>query len=144
MPKCRNCGARISKFDVDICPICGTKEPLKGVSSDTLEVTSEISLDADLSFRVCNKRNMMIFFTSLGIFGAGFYYLKKIKVGILWLICHLLVMGGAFLALYFWAKLKLELSILFPIIVGYLFNVIYGAILCLNNNLKDGEGEYVR
>ena len=51
MPKCRNCGTRLTKFDIDICPVCGTKDPLKGVSSDTLEVTSEISLDADISFK---------------------------------------------------------------------------------------------
>ena len=144
MPKCRNCGTRLTKFDIDICPVCGTKDPLKGVSSDTLEVTSEISLDADISFRVCYKKTMVIFFIGLGIFGAGFYYLKKIKVGLIWLLCHLVLMAGAFAGLYFLANLQLDLSIIIPIVVGYLFNAIFAGILCLNNNLKDGEGEYVR
>ena len=39
MPNCRNCGARITKFDKDICPVCGTKNPLQGVGSETMEVT---------------------------------------------------------------------------------------------------------
>ena len=43
MPNCRNCGSRLSKFDKDICPVCGFKHPLDGVSSETQEVTSEIS-----------------------------------------------------------------------------------------------------
>ena len=25
MPYCRNCGARITKFEKDICPVCGQK-----------------------------------------------------------------------------------------------------------------------
>jgi len=144
MPKCRNCGSQLSKFDKDICPICGTKEPLKGVTSDTLEVTSEISLDADVAFRVCLKRTMFIFFVTLGVFGAGFFYLKKIKTGIIWLICHLFVIAIAILSLYNFANLSLQLSIILPICVGYLLNILIGIVFCLNPSLKDGEGEYVR
>ena len=32
MPYCKNCGARITKFEKDICPVCGQKKPLEGAS----------------------------------------------------------------------------------------------------------------
>ena len=44
MPNCRNCGARLSKFDTDLCPVCGIKNPLEGTSSETVEITSQIDL----------------------------------------------------------------------------------------------------
>ena len=44
MPYCKNCGSRITKFDNDICPICGAKNPLEGVTSDTVEITSELDI----------------------------------------------------------------------------------------------------
>ena len=44
MPNCRNCGARLSKFDTDLCPVCGIKNPLEGISSETVEITSQIDL----------------------------------------------------------------------------------------------------
>ena len=44
MPNCRNCGARLSKFDTDLCPVCGIKNPLQGTSSETVEITSQIDL----------------------------------------------------------------------------------------------------
>ena len=41
MPNCRNCGARITKFDKDICPVCGQKNPLMGVDVvKSVEVTN--------------------------------------------------------------------------------------------------------
>ena len=42
MPNCRNCGTRLTKFEKDLCPICGCKNPLEGVSSETIEITSQI------------------------------------------------------------------------------------------------------
>ena len=44
MPTCRECHSRISKFDKDICPVCGAKNPLDGVTSDTIEITHEIDI----------------------------------------------------------------------------------------------------
>ena len=44
MPYCRNCRARITKFEKDICPVCGTRNPLDGANSDTVEITSQLDL----------------------------------------------------------------------------------------------------
>ena len=44
MPYCKNCGARITKFDKDLCPVCGAKKPLEGAHSDTIEITTELNV----------------------------------------------------------------------------------------------------
>ena len=43
MPICRNCNSRISKFDKDRCPVCGTITLEQEVISNTIhcEATSE-------------------------------------------------------------------------------------------------------
>ena len=44
MPYCKNCGSRITKFDKEICPVCGEKKPLDGAVSDTVEITTELNV----------------------------------------------------------------------------------------------------
>ena len=64
MPNCRNCGARLSKFDADLCPVCGIKDPLRGVSSETVEITSQIEM-SDLQVNhgiVRHRKTMLILF----------------------------------------------------------------------------------
>ena len=61
MPSCRNCGARLSKFDSDICPVCGTKRPLEGVSSETVEITSQVDLSGfNDGQKVVRRRKKML------------------------------------------------------------------------------------
>ena len=67
MPKCKNCGSRLTKFDKDVCPVCGTKNPLDGVTSDTVEMTSFINMEQNRDFRV-KKKSTMLFYS----FVAGF------------------------------------------------------------------------
>ena len=72
MPTCRNCGARLSKFDKDICPVCGTPDPLKGVTSETVEITSQVDLSQDpqspkLKIRSTSFYDDERFFVLLGI-----------------------------------------------------------------------------
>ena len=82
MPICRNCNSRISKFDKDRCPVCGTISPLKGVTSETVEVTSEIDLTSgEYNFKPKDRNIVMLLFTLIGFTGAGFFYLKKNKFG---------------------------------------------------------------
>ena len=62
MPSCRNCGARLSKFDKDICPVCGAKNPLEGVSSETIDITSQIDISgfSDGQKVVCRRNRMLL------------------------------------------------------------------------------------
>ena len=41
MPYCKNCHKEITKFDEDICPYCGTKNPIDPTYK-TMDITSHI------------------------------------------------------------------------------------------------------
>ena len=145
MPNCRNCGARITKFDKDICPVCGTKNPLQGVGSDTMEVTSQIDLNNFTEGQkvVCRRKKLLLFFLAIGFTGAPFFYLKNKKAGVFWLILNLILLGGIFSLFFFVINPPLVVSIIVPIAVVYVLSAIVGAIYNFLPDLKDGEGEFV-
>ena len=145
MPNCRNCGARISKFDADICPVCGTKDPLKGVSSETIEITSQIDLsDFKEGQKVVRRRKVLLaLFLAIGFTAAPFFYLKKKKFAVLWLILNLLFIGGIFAVFFAFIRLPLVVNIIIPIVCAYILNAIVGVTLYCLPDLKDGEGEFV-
>ena len=145
MPNCRNCGARLSKFDKDICPVCGAMEPLKGVSSETVEITSQIDLGDFKEGQkvVCRRTKLLIYFLACGFTGMPFFYLKRIKFAILYLCLNLAVLGGLFAVFFFAARLHIALAILIPFLAVYVINAIIGVIFNYLPDLKDGEGEFV-
>ena len=145
MPNCRNCGARITKFDKDICPVCGTKNPLQGVGSDTMEVTSQIDLNNFQEGQKvkCRRKKLLLFFLAFGFTGAPFFYLKKKKAGIFWLVMNLVILAGVFALLFFLAKLHIAIAILVPVLTVYAISGITGAVYNFLPDLRDGEGEFV-
>ena len=145
MPNCRNCGARLSKFDADICPVCGTKKPLEGVNSETIEITSQIDLnDFKEGQKVVRRRkNLLVLFLAIGLSGAPFFYLKKKSLGLIWLIINLVLLGGLFALFFLVFKLHIALAIILPVATVYLLNGVTGTIYYFLPNLKDGEGEFV-
>ena len=145
MPTCRNCGARLSKFDKDICPVCGTPEPLKGVNSETVEITSQVDLSSFQEGQkvVRRRKNMLILFLTVGFAGLAFFYLKKKKEALLYLAINILLFTSGFLLLHLLAKLNIALSIILPIIAMYIMSAIFGLVYYYTPNLKDGEGEFV-
>ncbi len=145
MPNCRNCGARLSKFDKDICPVCGIKDPLQGVNSETVEITSQVDLsEFQEGQKVVRRRKiMLILFLTLGFTGLGYFYLKKKRNALIDIIISILLLSSGFLLLHLLAGLNIALSIILPIIAIYIFNIIFGLVLYFTPNLKDGEGEFV-
>ena len=145
MPNCRNCGARISKFDADICPVCGMKDPLKGVSSETVEITSQIDLNNFVEGQkvVRRRKKLLLLFLTCGFTGAAFFYLKIKKFAIPWLIINLAILAGLFLLFYLAIGAHVAISIIIPILFIYLINSIVGVIYYYLPDLKDGEGEFV-
>ena len=130
MPYCRNCGARITKFEKDICPVCGTRNPLDGASSDTVEITSQLDLGAKENrklYKAHFRLNTFIWFIFLGWTGAGFFYLAFKKRGLIWLLCNLAVLGGL-IALFALVVLdsKNWLAYAAPVSVVYLVNIGVG------------------
>ena len=145
MPSCRNCGARLSKFDTDICPVCGTPNPLQGVSSETVEVTSQIEINNVMVAQkvVRHRKKMLILFLTCGFTGLGFFYLKRKREAFMDIAITLSALSSGFLLLHLVANLNIALSIILPIALIYLINIAFGLIYFFTPNLKDGEGEFV-
>ena len=145
MPVCRNCGSRISKFDNDICPVCGEKNPLKGVTSETVEITTEIDMqDKSFNYKPTKRSIACLFFCLLGVFGAGFYYIKRVKFGLIWLAINLALIGGLGTILAFVVNIGPLLGYLLPTAACYLANIVIGVYQLAKPNLKDGNGEFMR
>ena len=144
MPNCRNCGARISKFDKDICPVCGTKNPLEGVSSETVEITSQIDLNNFVEGQkvVCRRKKMLVLFLACGFSAAQFFYLKRKKFAVLWLIINLVIMAAVYFLISMF-RTPLAVCIIVVVLSTYVLNSIMGAIYYFLPDLKDGEGEFV-
>lgn len=148
MPYCRNCGARITKFEKDICPVCGTRNPLDGASSDTVEITSQLDLSNKENKKIYKmhfRLNTFIFFVFLGWTGAGFFYLDFKKRGLIWLAINLVVILGLS-ALFAFVVLdpKNWLAYAAPFSVAYLANIGIGIYYLCKKDVKDGNGEFIR
>lgn len=146
MPSCRNCHSRLTRFDKDVCPVCGCKDPFLGVSMETNEITQEIDSlkDENVMYRP-KKRGVAVFLTLLaGFFGVSFFYLKYIMTGILYSIACLICAGILFVILFFLTDIGLLLDIIIPVIVLYVSNIILGIFIGFNKNFKDGRGEFLR
>lgn len=145
MPNCRNCGARLSKFDKDICPVCGIKDPLQGVNSETVEITSQVDLSGFQEGQkvVRRRKKMLILFLTIGFTGLGYFYLKKKKNALIDILITILLFASGFLLLHLLAGLNIALSIILPIIAIYIINIIFGLVLYFTPDLRDGEGEFV-
>ena len=144
MPKCKNCNSRIDRFNKDRCPICGVEFPFDGMSSETIEITTNIDVDGvETDYRPCRRKELFLFFCLLGIFGAPYFYLKKIKQGIIQLIANVVLIGLMSFLLAYFTSLDTVSSVLIAIGSMYLLNIIFGVVVIMQPNLKDGNGQFV-
>ncbi len=146
MPCCKNCGARLSKFDKDMCPICGCKNPLEGVNSETIDITKQINVDETIlkTYHPCKRMTAFILSLLIGWTGAQFFYLKYSKIALIYLACHLVFLGGLITILLFAANAGLFLSFFLPFIIVYLLNLGVGVYFLIKTNFKDGCGELIK
>lgn len=145
MPNCRNCGARLNKWDSDVCPICGIKHPLEGVTSETVEVTKYgMQTDGLELDRPKTRKSVLTFFCALGWTGAGYFYLKFKKMGIIWLSANLAFIGGIGTVLWLLLKLNPFVSYLITFVIAYLVNSLVGVYYLLKGDVKDGDGEFIQ
>ena len=145
MPVCRHCGTRISKFDKDRCPVCGELNPLEGVTSDTVEITTEIDLSEELKkdFHPKTKKKFFLLSALLGWTGIQFHYLRLFKFGFIWMAINLAVLGGGFSAFYFGLH-DLLLGILLPVGLVYACNIALGVAVLKRTSIKDGNGNLLK
>ena len=147
MPYCKNCGARITKFEKDMCPVCGQKKPLEGAHSDTVEFTTELNIhnkekrgDYQIHFRL----NAFVLFAFVGFTGAGFFYLKFKKLGLIWLASNLVVLGGLIALFALTISPTSWISYVAPVAIIYLINMGVAIYFLVKNDIKDGNGEFIR
>lgn len=145
MPKCKNCNSRIDRFNKDRCPVCGVTFPFEGMSSDTVEITTNIDVDSvdQEYYRPCRKKELFLCFALLGIFGVPYFYLKKVKEGIIQFISNVIIIALMSFLLSYFTSLTILYAILISIGSMYLLNIIFGLIVVSQPNLKDGNGEFV-
>ena len=146
MPYCKNCGSRITKFDNDICPICGAKNPLEGVTSDTVEITSELDIHDKENKKIYNAHfriTAFVFFVFLGWTGAGWFYLNFKKLGWIWLLSNLVLIGGLMALFIILTSPAFWVSYVAPFAVAYLINMGIGVFYLVKADLKDGNGEFI-
>ncbi|MDY0178090.1 MAG: TM2 domain-containing protein [Erysipelotrichia bacterium] len=144
MPNCRKCNTRLTKFEKDICPVCGCKNPLEGMTSETMEITAEISAVGDLVKDYHPKTRTACFVLSIlfGWTGAVYFYLRKVSKGIVWLLINLVLLGGLFTAFYF---LNLDwLAYLLPIVIVYIFNIAMAFRFFYAMDYRDGQGNFLK
>lgn len=145
MAKCRNCGRDISSFDKDICPYCGTLNPIednyqtKDVTSIIPKVEGEVKLKKQKS--LLTYLLLGIFF---GIFGVEYFYLKKWKEGLISIALTLLITGGLGSIFFFLVDpLKNAWGYLLPLLVCFLASFVYSLLTFLKGNVKDNENDEV-
>ena len=147
MPYCKNCGARITKFEKDICPICGAKHPLEGASSDTVEITTELNVHTKdkggLKYQAHYRITAFVLFAFLGWTGAGYFYLNFKKMGLIWLACNLAVIGGLIGLFVALIGPTTWISYVAPFAVVYLINMGLSLYYLIKNDIKDGNGEFI-
>ena len=146
MPTCKNCGARLSKLDKDICPVCGFKNPLEGVTSETVEITSQLNIDSKEfeTYKPCTKATTLALFATVGWSGAALFYLNYFAYAIIWALLNIAILiGGLGSLLAFLTPLGVLWGYLIVAIGVYVINITIGVVLYLLPNLKDGRGEFL-
>ena len=144
MPICKNCKKRIERFNKDRCPICGVEKPFEGMSSDTIEVTTNIDTDKyNTDYHPCTKKKLLILFLAAGFLGIPFFYIHKKRAGLIYLLCNLLVIAGVTLLFTFVVHLFVVFGLLIALGLVYLINAVIGLLFYYQPNLKDGNGEFI-
>ena len=145
MPICKNCGSRISKFDKDMCPVCGTKNPLEGISSDTIDITSSIGKQSLDEMKIKKRKTFFLLIFTCGFLAIPFFYLKKNKFGLCWLTTNMAFFAICFVLFFLVAHLPIWASLLIGLGFLYFTNLSFGLFLLTKKDLlKDGLGNFLR
>lgn len=146
MLKCKNCGERLTKFDKEMCPYCGTKNPIENMkdSSDTTQTLDKI-LSEDSNYSIKSYKLWLILMMCLGMFSADLFYLKKYKNAIIRLSMNIIIFLIFFLSIYLSNNSMIVLAILLPIGFLFLFYLALGLFfLVKNRHPKDSDGVYLK
>lgn len=98
MLKCKNCNKPLTKFDKDLCPYCGTRNPIDETSTETVDVTQFIDnvqeIKENKAYKRMSRKVYVILLMTLGIFSAHLFYLKRYSQAMVLLITNGSFIGG--------------------------------------------------
>lgn len=145
MAKCRNCGTQVEPNE-KYCPVCGIASPVRIKKQQTVDLTTMIDpVAADYELYDAKSRKVaFLYFLTLGFTGAGFFYLRKVGRGVVWVnvnvlsITLLTVLGASKqIGIPWWG--------LFLIVFGlfFLINLGLGLYYLFAPDVKDGVGEFL-
>jgi len=146
MPKCRNCHREITNFDKDICPYCGTPNPIEDgyKTQDMTQFVDPITSDYKL-YKSKSKKTMGLLMVFLGAFGVPYFYVGKMKNGIISLLITLILVGGGGSILFLLVPgLHNVLAYLMPLAVMMIVFALFSLRIFHSDSLKDGNGEFLR
>ena len=144
MPRCKYCHSEISKFDTDICPSCGEKNPIDA-DYRTIDITQHIDPQTgDFKLYKSKKKSVCVALAALfGPFGADSFYLGYIAKG--WISCFMtfLVVGVASTILFL---LEVAGPWIYFLSYGLLWfiHLLRALVLARTDSLKDARGEFLR
>ncbi len=146
MPICKNCHRTIQKFDKDICPYCGTENPIEDnyVTKDVTGFIKSSHSNEEL-YKSKSRKTAGFLCLLLGYFGIHNFYLGYIKKGVLELILSLAIIGGVGSALFFLLEpLKNALAFLIPFALVFVFYLLASIHYFKDDSLMDVNGELLK
>lgn len=145
MPYCRFCHKEISKFDTDICPHCGEKNPI-AQGYKTMDVTRNFkTLGAEVDAPKTKSQKVYAFLCmGLGYFGIHNFYIYRTQRGLIDIAITVLFIMAIGLPLFFTGVLANALAFIIPFLFVWLVNVGLGFYYLKVEAPKDGKGDFLR
>lgn len=151
MPKCKYCGERITKFDKEICPYCGEKNPIdesQGMTVDITEAINTIDKSDEVLKQYKTKSKVLnaVLCMFLGFFGLDLLYLGFKKRCIIRLIINVVLYLSLMITFYFTMEDKTNAFMIFalPAIIVFGIWLVVGLIFLLITNKKDSNGVFLK
>ena len=147
MPKCRVCGSHLTRYQKEVCPICGERNPFAESDHYTADLTQVVQSvkkeELPSTYNPYSKRLFTILAATCGFFGIHLFYIKRNIHAAIWLTaCVILSVGSGLLSFFLMDKNWLGFLIGFGSI--YLVNIIFGIVTIFSRDIKDGNGEFLK
>ena len=144
MPYCRSCHQQISKFDTDICPYCGEKNPISS-GYKTLDVTRTFgTIEGREMPKTKSQRTFAILAMTLGYFGVHNFYIYRPKRGLIDILITLVLVLGVGFGLFFGGVMQNAMAFLIPFFVVWAAHIALGVYYLKIESPKDGKGDFLR
>ena len=146
MPYCRNCHQEISRFDTDICPHCGTPNPI-AQGYKTMDVTKAFRAENSGEFELPKTRSQKAFAIlcmCLGNFGVHEFYILRPRRGFIAIMLTILFVCAFGLPMFLTKILDNAWAFVIPFAVLWLLHIALGVYYLRVESPKDGKGEFLR